>query len=267
MVITVGESINTSRPSVEKMVTSRDAKSIQDLAKAQVDAGATYLDVNCGTCSMDEVESMRWLVNTIQEAVEIPLSIDSPEPEPLAAGLELVKSGIPLLNSVTGETNTFKRILPVIERFNVKVIALCIDDTGIPNKAEDRFKVAQRLILDLRSSGVIEENIYIDPLIQPISANHDAGAEVLKTLRMITDAYPKVHKICGLSNISFGAPNRKLLNRLFTVLTMGFGMDAFVLNPQDKEMIGAIKAAEVLIGNDPYCMNYLRAFKAGLYNS
>jgi 5-methyltetrahydrofolate--homocysteine methyltransferase len=266
VVTIVGESINTSRPTVETMVGNRDASGIQSLAKAQADAGAAYLDINCGTRSADEVESMRWLVNTVQELVEIPLCIDSPEPEPLAAGLELARFGKPLMNSITGESQVFQKILPVVEKFDTKVIALCIDDTGIPLKAEDRFKVAERLIKDLRAAGVKDDDIYIDPLIQPVSANDQAGAEVLKVLRMITDAYPEVHKICGLSNISYGSPNRKLLNRLFTVLAMGSGMDAFVLNPKDKAMMGAVKAAETLIGSDPYCMRYLKAFKSGLYD-
>lgn len=266
MIITVGESINTSIPSIEKMVVERDSEAIKALAIAQKESGATYLDVNCGTIAQDECGAMRWLVNTIQDAIgDMPLCIDSPEAEPLAAGLELVQYERPLMNSITGESSVFPKILPVVKQFKPRVIALCINDKGIPTKAEERFDVAKWLIQNLRDVGVEDDDIFIDPLIQPISANDKAGFEVLEVLKMITNEYPKVHKICGLSNISYGSPERKLLNRLFTVLTMGAGMDAFVLNPRDKEMMGAIKAAEALIGNDSYCMGFLRAYKSGLY--
>lgn len=266
MIITVGESINTSRPAVEKMVLERNAEAVQALAMAQVKAGATYLDVNCGTCAQNEVQTMQWLVDTIQAVTDIPLCIDSPEAEPLAMGLSMAKNGHPLMNSITGETKVFESILPVVRQYKPRVIALCIDDTGIPTKAEERFAVAQRLILGLRDAGIPDDDIFIDPLIQPISANDQAGIEVMKTLQMISQAYPKVHKICGLSNISFGAPNRKLLNRIFTILTMASGMDAYVLNPLDRQMMGAIVASQALMGCDAYCLKYIKAHRAGLYD-
>lgn len=266
MIITVGESINTSRSSVEKMVLERDEAAIRELAAAQAAAGATYLDVNCGTCAADEVETMQWLVNTIQDAVEIPLCIDSPEAAPLAAGLELCKHGRPLMNSITAETHVFESILPVVQKYKPRVIALCMDNDGIPATGEGRFLTAEKLILALRDAGIDDEDMFIDPLIQPISANDQAGAEVMDCLRRISEEYPRVHKICGLSNISYGSPNRKLLNRLFTVLTMACGMDAFVLNPLDKAMMGAITAADALMGNDRYCMRYIKAHRAGLYD-
>lgn len=266
MITLVGESINTSRSSVQEMVSNRDAEGIKKLAVSQRDSGATYLDINCGTVADDECGAMEWLVNTVQEAVgDMPLCIDSPEALPLATGLELARCAKPLMNSITAESEVFPKILPVIEKYKPRVIALCIDDTGIPTKAEQRFKVASWLIEQLRAAGVEDDDIFIDPLIQPISANDQAGAEVIESLKMISEAFPKVHKICGLSNISYGSPERKLLNRLFTVLTMEAGMDAFVLNTRDQEMMGAIRAAEALLGTDPYCMRFIKAYKAGLY--
>lgn len=267
MITLVGESINTSRPSVEKMVLEKDAEGIKKLAREQVEGGATYLDINCGTIADNECEAMEWLVKTVQEELDdFPLCIDSPEDEPLRAGLRLVKCSRPLMNSITAESMVFPKILPVVEEFKPRVIALCINDKGIPTKAEDRMEVADSLITRLRDVGIDDDDIFIDPLIQPISANDKAGYEVLKTLQMITEKYPKVHKICGLSNISYASPERKLLNRLFTVLTMGAGMDGYVLNSRDKKMIGAIKATEALLGNDPYCVQFIKAYKRGLYS-
>jgi 5-methyltetrahydrofolate corrinoid/iron sulfur protein methyltransferase len=261
----VGELINTSRKAINEMVEKRDAESIKKIARAQAEAGADYLDVNCGTLASDEVAAMEWLVNTVQEAVDLPLCIDSLEPESLEMGLSLVKNGKPLINSTTGETETFKKVLPVVKKFKAKIIALCMNDEGIPKTAEERFGVAQKLIRDLTAEGVAEDDIYLDPLIQPISANDQAGIEVLKTLRMITDQYPKVHKICGLSNISFGSPNRKLLNRLFMVLTMGSGMDGYIMDPTDKAMMGYVHAGKALMGKDPMTMGYINAHRKGLY--
>ncbi|MEL7566959.1 MAG: methyltetrahydrofolate cobalamin methyltransferase [Dehalobacterium sp.] len=261
----VGESINTSRKAINEIVENRDAESIKRIAREQVEAGADYLDVNCGTQAFDEVDTMEWLVNNIQEAVQVPLCIDSPEANVLEAGLKLVKYGQPLVNSITAEKETFKAILPVVLKYNPKIVALCMNDEGIPKTAEERFKVAEILVRDLTDGGVSEEDIYLDPLIQPISANDKAGLEVLKTLRLISEKYPKVHKICGLSNISFGSPNRKMLNQLFTVLTMDNGMDSYILNPLDKTMIGFIHATKALIGQDPSCLGYIAAHRRGLY--
>lgn len=264
--IVVGELINTSRKAVREIVAKRDAESIKKIAREQVEAGADYLDVNCGTQASNEAETMEWLVAAIQEEVEVPLCIDSPEPEPLEAGLKLAKYGKPLINSITGETETFKKILPLVQRFNAGIIALCMSDDGIPKTAEDRFRIAEKLIRDLTAAGVAENDIYLDPLIQPVSANDQAGIEVLKTLRMITDKHPAVHKICGLSNISYGSPNRKMLNQLFMVLTMGSGMDGYILNPTDKIIMGYVHACKALIGKDPMTMGYIKAYRKGLYD-
>lgn len=261
----VGELINTSRKAISEMVENRDADSIKRIAKAQVEAGADYVDVNCGTKVFNELEMMEWLVNTIQEAVRVPLCIDSPNPKAIEVGLELAKYGQPIINSITAEKERFYQVLPLIVKYKAKIVALCMSDEGIPKSAEDRFKVAEKIIRDLTAVGVPEDDIYLDPLVKPISACETAGLEVLQSVRMITEKYPTVHKICGLSNISFGLPNRKILNRLFFVLTMDNGMDSYILNPLDKTMMGFIYAARALLGQDKLCMDYLTAHRKGLY--
>lgn len=261
----VGELINTSRKDIELIVNNRDKDSIQKLAKEQVESGADYLDVNCGTRVHDELDTMEWLVNSIQEAVQVPLCIDSTSIKAVEVGLKLAKYGQPLINSVTAEKEVFKKILPIIKEHKAKIIALCMNEGGIPETGESRFMVAERLISNLTLAGVDEDDIYLDPLVQPISVNDKAGWEVLKTLRVISEKYPKVHKICGLSNVSFGSPNRKTLNRLFMVLAMGNGMDSFVLNPLDRTMMGHIYATKALIGQDSYCLGYIAAHRKGYY--
>lgn len=261
----VGELINTSRKAINEATENRNGEYIQKIAKEQVEAGANYVDVNCGTMVFDEVETMEWLVNTIQEVVQVPLCIDSPNPKALEAGLALCKYGQPMINSITDEKERFENVLPLILKYKAKIVALCMDDTGMPETGEDRTRVARSLYKKLTEAGVSAEDIYFDPLVQPISSNDRAGLDVLDTIRLIKQEYPGVHMTCGLSNVSYGLPNRKILNRLFVVQTMALGMDGYILNPTDKDMMGVLYASNALLGQDEYCMGYLTAHRIGLY--
>lgn len=261
----IGELINTSRKAIKEAVENKDAEYIRQIAQRQAEAGANYIDVNCGTMVSTEVESMIWLVNTIQEAVQVPLCIDSPNPLALKAGLALCKYGQPMMNSITDEIERFNEMLPLVLEYQAKVVSLCMDDKGMPDTAEERLQVAESLYTKLTAAGVKEEDIYFDPLVKPISSVETAGQEVLGAIRQIKDRYPKVHFTCGLSNISFGLPNRALLNRLFVVQTMAAGIDGYILDPTNKEMMGAIHASTALLGKDPYCRGYLKAHRKGLY--
>jgi Methionine synthase I, cobalamin-binding domain len=261
----IGELINTSRKAIKEAVANKDADYIKQVAREQFEAGANYIDVNCGTMVNNEIEIMEWLVNTVQEAVEAPLSIDSPDPKVIEAGLKLVKYGQPMINSISDEKVRFDSLLPLVVKYNAKVVALCMDDTGMPETGEDRIRVAKNLYQKLTKAGVPDENIYFDPLVKPISAVEKAGVEVLESIKLIKILYPNVHFTCGLSNVSYGLPNRKVLNRLFVVQTMTMGMDGYILNPNDKEMMGVIYASQALLGQDSYCMNYLTAHRKGLY--
>lgn len=262
----VGELINTSRKAIREAVEARDAEYIQEIARDEAESGADYLDVNCGTMVYDEVETMEWLVNTVQAAVEKPLCIDSPNPKAIEKGLSLVKYGQPMINSITAEAERYQEILPLVLKYKAKVVALCMDDQGMPETAVDRMRVVDHLFMSLCEAGVPEEDIYFDPLVKPISTGDNAGMEVLETVELITRKYPKVHKICGLSNVSFGLPNRKVLNQLFMVQTMAKGMDSYILDPLDKTMMGFVHGSRALLGQDSYCINYLTAHRKGLYS-
>ena len=261
----IGELINTSRKAIKEAVEAKNAAYIQQIAKEQVEAGAHYIDVNCGTMVYNEVEVMEWLVNTIQEVVQAPLCIDTPNPLAMEAGLALCKYGQPMINSISDEKERFEQVLPLVVKYKAKVVALCMDDTGMPETAQDRIKVVESMYAKLTAAGVADENIYFDPLVKPVSSVQTAGIEVLDTIKVIKQKYPKVHFTCGLSNVSYGLPNRKVLNRLFVVQTMTVGMDGYILNPTDKDMMGAIYASQGLLGQDDYCMNYITAHRKGLY--
>lgn len=261
----IGELINTSRKLINEAVENKDADYIKKIALDEVAAGANYVDVNCGTMIFDEVETMEWLVKTVQEVVQVPLCIDSPNPKAIEAGLKLVRYGQPLINSITGEKERFAEILPLVLKYKTKVVALCMDDTGMPETAEDRMAVARNLYQNLTAAGISEDDIYFDPLVKPVSTGDKAGREVLDTVKLISQEYPNVHKVCGLSNVSFGLPNRKILNQLFMVQTMALGMDSYILNPLDKSMMGAVQGSQTLLGKDSYCTGYLNAHRNGLY--
>jgi len=261
----VGELINTSRKAIKPAVENRDAAFIKDIAQKQVDAGANYVDVNCGTMVFDEEETMAWLVETVQSQVSAPLCLDSPNPKALEVGLSLVKNGQPMINSITAEKERFSTILPFVLKYKAKIVALCMDDTGMPETAADRLKIADTLVGDLVKAGVPEDDIYLDPLVKPVSTGDQAGMEVLETIYGIKQKYPKVHGICGLSNISYGLPNRKILNQVFMIQTMTKGMDGYILDPLDKTMMGFVYASQALLGKDQFCMNYLTAHRNGLY--
>lgn len=261
----VGELINTSRKDIKPAVESKDAAYIQKVAQDQVAAGAGYIDVNCGTQVFNEPEVMEWLVKTVQEVTDTPLCIDSPNPKALEVGLSLTRVAKPMVNSITAEQERFEVILPLVQKYNAKVVALCMDDSGMPETAEDRIAIVDRLVKDLTANGVDEDDIYLDPLVKPVSTGDKAGMEVLDTVRYIRENYPKVHAICGLSNISYGLPNRKILNQTFMIQTMAMGMDSYILNPLDKQMMGFIYSSMATLGKDPFCGKYLTAHRSGLY--
>lgn len=261
----VGELINTSRKAIKPAVESRDAAFIQDIAQKQVEAGADYVDVNCGTMVFNEEETMAWLVETVQAKVQAPLCLDSPNSKAIEVGLSLAKYGQPMINSITAEKQRWGEILPLVVKYKAKIVGLCMDDSGMPETAEQRLAIADKLVQDLTAAGVSYDDIYLDPLVKPISTGDKAGMEVLDTIYGIKAKYPKVHGICGLSNISYGLPNRKILNQAFMIQTMTMGMDGYILDPLDKAMMGFVYASQALLGKDEYCMKYLTAHRNGLY--
>ena len=263
----VGELINTSRKAVGEAVDKKDVQYIQQVALEQVASGADYIDVNCGNKVFEELTNMEWLVNTIQAVTDKPLCIDSPNPAALEVGLKLCKCAKPMINSISDEGHRFAEVLPLVLKYNAKIVALCMDDKGMPDTAADRMRVTDNLYRKLTEAGVKDDDIYFDPLVKPVSSVGSAGVEVLETIKLIKQNYPKTHFMCGLSNISYGLPERKVLNRLFVAQTMALGMDGYILNPNDKSMMGVIHAAKALLGQDDYCMGYLKAYRKGLYEA
>jgi len=265
----VGERINTSRkvkgePVIENAVKARDAGFFIDLARKQQEAGAAYIDVNAGTLLDGEPEALAWLVTTIQGALDVQCTIDSPNPVAIEQALKVHK-GQAMLNSITAEKERYANLLPLAKEYETKIIALCMGDGGIPTDAPGRIAVGRELVTNLTLDGIKDDNIYVDPLVYPISMDSSYGLAVMETIRTIKAEFPDVHVTGGLSNVSHGLPQRKFLNQAFVVMCMAAGLDSAIIDPMDKQLIALIYASDALLGRDEYCAEYLTIAREGRF--
>src|SRR5665647_292967 len=253
--IIVGELINASRKAVGEAIKQEDHAFIQKLARDQTEAGASYIDVNAGIFVGKEGHYMEWLIKNIKEVTNLPCSIDSPDPKVIEQGLKLNGDNV-MINSISLEKDRLDAILPLIAGTPFKVVALCMNDEKMPETKEERLKIADVLINRLIQNNVKLENIYVDPLVQPISTNKTFGLGFIDTVERIMQNYVGIHTVCGLSNISFGLPERKFLNRNFAVMAIAKGLDSLLIDPLDRKMMSSICAAETLAGRDSFNVKY-----------
>ncbi len=261
----IGEKINGTRKRVAQAIAERDAAFIQDLARKQAEAGSTWLDVNAGTLPSREPDDLVWLIETVQAVVDTPLCLDSANPEALAVAIRSVRQ-TPMINSISGEPQRLESVLPLAAEHGCPVIALAMDATKIPETSEARVAVIHKVMEATRAAGVPDEHVYVDPLTLTIGTNPESGPIFFDTLRAVHAAYPNVHLTAGLSNISFGLPARSFINRAFLTLAGAAGLDSAILDPRDQELKAALLAAELVLGRDRYCLNYTRAYRAGVFN-
>lgn len=260
--IIVGELINASRKAVRAAIEAQDAAAIQKIAVDQLEAGANYIDVNAGIFVGKEPEYLKWLVEIVQEATGAPCCIDSPDPKAIEKALSVHK-GVAMINSISLEKERYNALLPLIAGTEHKVVALCMSDEGMPETTDARLTIADKLINGLVQNNIPRGNIFVDPLVQPVATKDAFGVEFLEAVEKIMTTYQGVHTMCGLSNISYGLPIRKLLNQSFAVMAIARGLDGLIINPLDRQMMANIIAAETIAGRDSYCANYLGAFRSG----
>jgi 5-methyltetrahydrofolate--homocysteine methyltransferase len=256
----VGELINASRKKIGAAIENQDKDTIQQIAVQQFENGADFIDVNAGVFVGKEAEYLRWLVTIVQEALEAPCCIDSPDPRAIEGALSVHK-GIPMINSISMEKERYDALMPIIAGSDCKVVALCMSDDGMPETADARISIAEELVNNLVKNNIPLENIYVDPLVQPLSTNDNYGTAFLESIEMIMSRFPGIHTVCGLSNISYGLPERMLLNQTFMVMAITKGLDGAIVNPLDKKMMAAIITAETLAGKDEWCAEYLQAYR------
>lgn len=258
----IGERINSSRKRIAQAMSSGDRDFIQNEARLQAEAGAHYLDVNTGALVGEETEKLRWAIEAIQEVTDLPLCIDTPDPEVMRAVLPLAKIP-PMVNSITLEPARIDGILPLVVQYGAKVIALCQSEDIMADTAEAKIKLAGELVERVRSAGVSLDDLYIDPLVYPVGTNSTSAAATLDAIESIMNKFPGVHTTCGLTNVSYGLPARKIVNRAFLVACVARGLDSAIMDPTDKLLYSEMRAAVMVAGKDEFCMEYIQAFRDG----
>jgi len=261
----VGELINASRKKIATAIGDRDSNYIKDIAVEQDKSGADFIDVNAGIFEDQEAEHLQWLVKNVQSVTDKPCCIDSPDPKVIEAALAVYQGPTPMINSISLERNRWKSLLQILSGTDLKVVALCVSDDGVPETADERLAIADRLIDGLVQNGIRVENIFVDPLVQPIATSSNYGMEFINAIERIMAGFPGVHTVCGLSNVSYGLPKRKFLNQTFIIMAITKGLDSAIIDPLDKRMMGTIRAAEALCGRDEYSLRYIKAYRAGFF--
>lgn len=260
--IIIAERINSSRKRIAQAIEDHDAGFIQGEARAQAEAGANYIDVNAGSFLGKEVEYLKWLVDTVQEAVEVPLCLDSPDPAAIKAVFPQCQVK-PMINSITLEPERLEALLPLVANNDLPVVALCQSQDLMAETVEDKVRLAGELLDRTSAAGVPNEKVFIDPLIYPVSTNAGSALATLEAISRIMATHQGVHTICGVTNVSFGMPHRRLINRTFLACAIARGLDSAIIDPTDDQLFSVLKAAALLLGQDDFCMNFIAAARTG----
>ena len=255
--VIIGERINpTGRKLLAAEMAERNYERVKADAIAQVEAGAHVLDVNAGLPLADEPAILAEAIQLVQALTNVPISIDSSVVEALERGLDAVE-GKPLLNSITGEDERLERLLPLVKKYGCAFIGMSNDETGISQDPDIRFAIAKKIVERALDYGISKENILIDPLVMPISAMPAAGRSAFKILRRCRDELG-VNTVCGASNVSFGLPNRPVLNGVFLTMAIANGLTSAITNPIEPEIKKSIMAADVFMGHDANCQTWIQ---------
>ncbi|WP_027363913.1 methyltetrahydrofolate cobalamin methyltransferase [Desulfotruncus alcoholivorax] len=258
--IIIGEKINGTIPSVKKAIAEKDEEFIRNLAVKQVEAGADYIDVCAGTAPEVEADTLKWLMDIVQGAVDKPLCIDSPNPRIIEQVFKYAqKPGI--INSVSEEGDKCEVIYPMIKGTEWQVIALTCDSKGIPSDVQTRVEITKIMVEKAKKYDITPERIHIDPLVMALSADNRSLLNFIDTLKTVKAIYPTIKVTSGLSNISFGMPLRKIVNQHFLTIAVYAGMDSAILDPCNRDILTTLLATEALLGRDRYCRNFSNAYR------
>jgi 5-methyltetrahydrofolate--homocysteine methyltransferase len=259
----IGESINGTIQKVGKAILDRNETFLKELAKTQHECGAHFLDVNAGVAGGDEVKDLPWLAEIVQKEVPVPLMLDSANPEALHAALSVYRHpDPPILNSISGEEEKWNRLYPLIVEKKCSVVVLLMDDQGIPKTMSERIVIAKRLFERLARGGIPSENIYFDPLVLSVGVETGAALVTLETIRTLHSDFPNSHIICGVSNVGMGLPGRRLINRTFLTMAIASGLDTLLIDVRDNNLLSSVYASKLLVNQDPYCLEYIQAYRA-----
>jgi 5-methyltetrahydrofolate--homocysteine methyltransferase len=257
----IGERINpTGRKQLAELMAASDFSVVENDARDQVEAGAHVLDVNAGVPLADEAKLLAETVRVVQSVVDVPLCLDSSVVTALEAALAVCE-GKPLVNSVTAETTRLEQVLPLVARHGAAVIGLVSGDDGIPATPEARLAEARKILAAAADHGIPAEDVVLDPLAMGVATDPQAPQVTLETIRLIA-AELGANTVLGASNVSFGLPGRAAISASFLAMAMGAGLTSAIMNPLSREAATAVRAADLLLGNDEYGMAWIAAFRA-----
>jgi 5-methyltetrahydrofolate corrinoid/iron sulfur protein methyltransferase len=259
--IIIGERINTGFKDVKAAVLEKNGAVIQEWARKQAAAKASYIDVNIGAVSR-KPEDLIWMIEQVQSVVDTAISIDNNKPMMLKAAMPVCRKP-PLVNSVTANKAEMEEIFPLVVQYKASVIGLSIDESGTPTSADKRVENAAKVFEKAMEMGLSPDQLYLDPIVMPLKFTQPQASEIIKAagqFRLFSD--PPCHIICGLSNVSNGATHKKLINRTFTAMLIANGLDAVILDVLDQELVDTILTAELIMNKGIYADSYLEAFRS-----
>ena len=254
--ILIGEKLNSSIPRTLEAMNARDADYLSGLVKKQAECGAEYLDINTALTGENELEMLQWVIELALANSDCGIMIDSPNPDILKAAFPFVKGRKLFLNSIALDAK-FDVLYPLIAEKNAKVVCLPIEEGAIPSTVAERLENAEKLVNKLTAVGIAPENIYIDALAEAAATAQEAPGIMLESVCALKKLSAPINTICGLSNVSFGLPRRAVLNAVFLGMAMQQGLDAAILDVSSPKIQEAYHAANVLLGRDDYCMDYI----------
>jgi len=258
--ILIGERVNAGFKDIKEAIINKDGDVIKEWAKKQADAKADYIDVNLGTASA-KPEDLCWMIEMVQEAVDTPISIDNNKAVMLKEAIPICKKP-PLVNSVTAVEEKLNELLPIVAEHKASIIGLAMDETGSPKTADKRVENAGKIFEKIMEYEMSPEQLFLDPIVMPLKFMQDQAQEILKAAsQFLLFSDPPCHIVCGLSNISTGTTQKKLINRTFATMLIANGLDAVILDVLDEELVNAILTADLIMDKSIYADSYLEAFR------
>ena len=260
----IAERIHASHRYIASAISSENRAFIQNEAKALALAGADYIDVNTEIFGEKEGERLKWVIEAIQEVTDLPLSINSSNPAVIKNVLGFLKKK-PIVNSISLKPTRLEGILPLVAEHKAKVIGLCQSGETTAETVEDKMRMAGQLVKRVTGAGISLDDLYIDPLAYPLATNPQSATATIQAIEWIRTGFPGVHTTCGLTAVSYGLPNRRLVDRIFLVAAIFRGLDAAILDPTDRQLYGAFMAARMVSGKDAFCREYIDASQEGRF--
>ncbi len=254
----VGELINSTRNQVSNAIAEGDEQTIRKLARDQAEQGANAIDVNAGQSLENEARNLVWLIEIVKDELgnNAQIVVDTADPEVMKVGLEACSGNATMINSISNEENK-KPILDLASKIDCPIIGLAMGHKGMPKSAEDRVEEARVLVDKCEKAGINPERLWVDMICMSVGSNPNQATEVLKAIQTVNEEFD-VKTFIAVSNISFGLPNRGLLNQSYLTMLLNAGLDGAMLDPTDKQLIGTVYATEALTGRDNYCMRYIK---------